>query len=49
MKRKMKEYDELKKRARPKMTWLVAKCKKNEIEIFKNNFKNLLKVSINFL
>tara|TARA_B100000161_G_scaffold219411_1_gene164577 strand:- start:142 stop:639 length:498 start_codon:yes stop_codon:yes gene_type:complete len=25
------------------MTWLVAKCKKNEIEIFKKNFQNLLK------
>ena len=30
------------------MTWLVAKCKKNEVELFKNNFKNLLKAQLTF-
>ena len=30
------------------MTWLVAKCKKNEIEIFKKNFKNFLKNEVIF-
>ena len=30
------------------MTWLVAKCKKNEIEIFKKNFQNFLKNEVIF-
>ena len=30
------------------MTWLVAKCKKNEVELFKSNFQNLLKAQTIF-
>ena len=30
------------------MTWLVAKCKKNEVELFKSNFQNLLKAQLTF-
>ena len=30
------------------MTWLVAKCKKNEVELFKNNLQNLVEAQPTF-
>ena len=48
MKRKMKEFDELKKELDKQNMWAVAKIKKKELNIFKKNLAEQLNNNIQF-